>query len=529
MSRAKPKRPGAYERISRDLRGLELGVSRQKEDLERLAANLGWGNPVHYVENDTSASKGKARPVFEQLKADYIAGKIDGILVYSLDRLTRRMSELVDFVEWVQTTGCPVETIEGDDFRTANGRGNLHMKGVFAQQEAERISERSGRALLAKARKGEKPTGGRRFGYTADMEIVQEEAEVIRSWVKHLLSGGSIGHLVERLNLEGCPPPRGSRGRGKRWYPSTVRRILANPALAGMMDYTHTVHYPEKTVVTERFKGNWKPIISVAKHEAVKAVLSSHRGIGEHKPRRYLLSGVATCGECGSALYGAPDKRDPGGYVYRCRKQFGGCGEITRTGRIIDVLISFAVVATLEAKQDEEGPLGASDDQQIIEDLSAEIDKIERKIDTTRKAYEEDQISDADYFATLRNLRHRQKEVRREVATREKEREQREAAARYTDETWNASSLEEQREMLRALLAQIVVHKAGGRGGPFRADTIWFQLKGSERMLTFRWTKPYVPRSTDLAVEIIYAGQANQSEVKRTKLTLMLDEGGEER
>ncbi|GAA1573328.1 hypothetical protein GCM10009678_64930 [Actinomadura kijaniata] len=61
-ARRKPQRPGAYERISQDPRGLELGVNRQREDLESLADRLGWGAPTHYVENDTSASRGEAAP-----------------------------------------------------------------------------------------------------------------------------------------------------------------------------------------------------------------------------------------------------------------------------------------------------------------------------------------------------------------------------------------------------------------------------------------------------------------------------------
>ncbi|MFI0452473.1 recombinase family protein [Actinomadura sp. 6N118] len=470
----KPIKPGAYERISQDTEGLALGVTRQREDLEALATQLGWDSPTHYVENDTSASKGKRRPVFESLKADFEAGEIDGILVYNFDRLTRRLDELVPFVKWVERTGCPVATCEGDDLLTANGRMVAHIKGAVAEQEARRISERTSRALLARARNGAKPSGRPPYGYDADMQIVPEEADRIRAWVKHILAGGSLGQLVRSLNAEGVPTPRG----GRTWWPATVRSILRSPALTGQLD--HTYRDPETGAKrTERFKGNWDPIITLAQHEALNAALSSNPGHGQHKPRKFLLSGLLTCGLCGASMYGATYN---GGWMYRCRPQWGGCGRIGRSGPTVDALITLAVLTLFEEHQAKHGPIG-SGGQPSQHDADAAIAETEARIERLRAGYATGHVDDADFFPTLRELRATLNTTKRKARTAEQDKARREAQARFTAADWNAASLEEKRSIVRAMLAQIVIKRSSP--GRFDPHSIAFKGHGAKHFVTF--------------------------------------------
>ncbi|HYO19414.1 MAG TPA: recombinase family protein, partial [Dermatophilaceae bacterium] len=87
-----------YARISSDVEGSGMGVARQVEDCQRLAKQLGWAVAEVYEDNDFSAYSGKKRPAYQRMLADLSDGTRDGVLVYHLDRLTRRPIELEEFL-----------------------------------------------------------------------------------------------------------------------------------------------------------------------------------------------------------------------------------------------------------------------------------------------------------------------------------------------------------------------------------------------------------------------------------------------
>ena len=75
-----------------------MGVARQVEDCQRLAKELGWAVAEVYQDNDFSAYSGKKRPAYQRMLADLSDGTRDGVLVYDVDRLTRRPIELEEFL-----------------------------------------------------------------------------------------------------------------------------------------------------------------------------------------------------------------------------------------------------------------------------------------------------------------------------------------------------------------------------------------------------------------------------------------------
>ena len=78
-----------YARISADVDGSALGVTRRLQDCRKLAADRGWPVGAEYVDNDVSAYSGKPRPQYERMLADLAAGARDAVIVYNLDRLHR--------------------------------------------------------------------------------------------------------------------------------------------------------------------------------------------------------------------------------------------------------------------------------------------------------------------------------------------------------------------------------------------------------------------------------------------------------
>ncbi len=87
-----------YARISSDQEGTGAGVQRQLQDCRRLAQDLGWTMADEYVDNDLSAYSGKRRAEFERMLQDVSDGLRDGVIVYHVDRLTRRPAGLERFL-----------------------------------------------------------------------------------------------------------------------------------------------------------------------------------------------------------------------------------------------------------------------------------------------------------------------------------------------------------------------------------------------------------------------------------------------
>src|SRR3990172_9656322 len=96
---------GVYARISADRDGTRLGVERQIEDCQGLAATLGWQVHDVYADNDVSAWSGRERPEFRRLCDDLKAGVVGGVVVWHMDRLHRHPRELEDFITLIEASG----------------------------------------------------------------------------------------------------------------------------------------------------------------------------------------------------------------------------------------------------------------------------------------------------------------------------------------------------------------------------------------------------------------------------------------
>ncbi len=150
-----------YCRISLDAGGEALGVQRQQEMCEKLAAEKGWPVGEVYIDNDRSAYSGRPRPAYERMLADLEADRRDAVLCVDLDRLTRRPVELERFMEMADAHGIALANVSGDtDLSSSDGRFKARIIGAVARQESEKKAERVSRESEQAARRGIQPRGG---------------------------------------------------------------------------------------------------------------------------------------------------------------------------------------------------------------------------------------------------------------------------------------------------------------------------------------------------------------------------------
>src|SRR5580704_669284 len=175
-----PTKAAIYARISSDTEGTGKGVERQVEDCRRLAEDLGWPVADEYIDNDISAYSGKHRPSYERMLEDIKTGTIDAVLVYNLDRLTRRPVEFEEFHATLGAVGVTdVRFVTGDmDFGTQDGLLIGRIQAAVAANESGKKSERIKRKMEQVAAEGRPHGGSRRpFGFEDD-KITHRPPEV---------------------------------------------------------------------------------------------------------------------------------------------------------------------------------------------------------------------------------------------------------------------------------------------------------------------------------------------------------------
>jgi site-specific DNA recombinase len=168
-------RAAIYARISDDRAGKGLGVKRQVEDCERLIAERGWSVVERYVDNDTSAYRGNSRPNYDAMMRDLADGRLDAIVVYHQDRLTRTPSEFESFLSACTAAGMSkFTTVTGfADLGQSDGVLVARIQAAVAANESDAKSRRIRRKNDERAASGlPHKSGERPFGYELDRVTV---------------------------------------------------------------------------------------------------------------------------------------------------------------------------------------------------------------------------------------------------------------------------------------------------------------------------------------------------------------------
>jgi len=150
----KSEKVGIYARVSTADKGQDPEL--QLRDLREYANARGWKVFGEYADIGESGSKDK-RPQLDRLMDDARKRRIDGILVWKLDRFGRSLKSLVNTLEELRSLGIQfVSYTENLDFSTPAGRAMANLIGVFAESERDLIRERVVAGLANAEAKGKR-------------------------------------------------------------------------------------------------------------------------------------------------------------------------------------------------------------------------------------------------------------------------------------------------------------------------------------------------------------------------------------
>ncbi|MDB5716462.1 MAG: Resolvase protein [Sphingomonadales bacterium] len=328
-------RAGIYVRISRDVAGEGLGVARQEEDCRDLAKRLEWEVVGEaYIDNDTSATSGKARPAYTRLLADLDAGKIQAIIAWHPDRLYRRAIDLGGLVDACKRNDARVATVNAGEVDLTSPTGLLvaDMLAAIAMYEVRHKSERWTRSWRQGRELGAPVTNSSRlFGYERDgSTVIEHEAIITRELAARFLAGDSFANIMRDLDAREIRTTQGNV-----WTHQGIKQYMTNPRIAGYSTLNGEI----------MGEGQWEPLLDRDTWESVRSLLKSRTRA--HVPRKFLLNGILFCGLCKTRMITGGRS---GAGMYRCPKRpdMPGCGKVTGTSRHLEEMVEAYARASLD-------------------------------------------------------------------------------------------------------------------------------------------------------------------------------------
>jgi hypothetical protein len=407
-----------------------------------------------------------------------VRGEFDVPVAHHNDRLWRTISEREAFMWFASDQGVELVATCSGDFRVGHPDDDFvgELGVMLAKREAATVGRRLRDMHESKANKpdgAEWPGGRAPYGYRLDKKrktlvIKPAEAEIVREVVRRVLAGQAILEVVRDLHRRGVLPESMNRVAPR------MRQLIAKPTIAGLRE-RHG----------ELIKGKWKPIISVADHERIQAILRARAtGPRQVTPSANILAGLLVCGTCGTKMHSSVSA---GRYRFICPSHGSGgtgCGRVGvgRAGAeatVLDLVVAEldspdfaaaverAVAAAPDAELTEVADQLAADRAQlgVIADMLADGDldpvgykrakaRLDARIDAAERRLAQAQVS-AGPVLGLVGTGHK---VRAQFAV---------------DEADGGPTLDERRAIISAVAEAFVVAPSGKNAGPrFRPERI---------------------------------------------------------
>jgi len=311
-----------YIRVSTEEQAREgYSIRAQEEKLRSYAEIKDWQIYRVYADEGISAKDIDGRPEMKCLISDIISGKVNNVLVYKIDRLTRSTKNLIELIDLFNQYNCSFNSLnESIDTATATGRMFLKIVGIFAEFERENLAERVRLGCERKVKEGFTPAASyQSYGYNREtgekvQRIFPEEAEIVkRIFNMYLRENYSLTQIARVLDDEKIPTKR-----GRTWSVPAIKLILKNPNYIGKVRYSINDE-------SRYFEANGKhePILSETVFWEAQKKLARMKKISPTKRPKddAYFCGVLYCASCGgkfSTKWSYRSDGSPKHVNYRC-------------------------------------------------------------------------------------------------------------------------------------------------------------------------------------------------------------------
>lgn len=272
------KKAGLYCRVSTDIQMEGYSIEAQQEYLKNYCAMHDIKEYEFYIDGGYTGSNIE-RPDMQRLIDDVNDGKINVVVVFKLDRLSRSQKDTLYLIEEVfNPNDCGFVSIrENFDTTTPFGKAMIGILSVFAQLERETILERTRIGRRKRAEDGYWYGGGNKpYCYDYDLTTgilvpIPEKVENVHKMIELFLQGLPLTQVAETFGIQD----------------QTVRGIFTSPLILGKIPYKDEV-----------FEGKHEAIIDQETFDRLQDKLKERAVCYKHA--NYLLAGKIVCGHCGA-------------------------------------------------------------------------------------------------------------------------------------------------------------------------------------------------------------------------------------
>ena len=295
---------GIYMRVSTEEQAKDgFSIHAQKEKLSKYASANDWEVIDYYIDDGISGKNLQDRPDVTRLINDVKLGKINNVLVYKLDRITRSVKDLINLIELFEKNDCCFNSVT-EKLDTSNAVGRMFIKiiGIFAEFERENLAERVSFGYEQKTREGNYTNTNGVNGYDyvvgkGTLTINEQEKNTIKNIYKEYLNGSSMLKIAKDLNKKNIPGKRGGK-----WGQSTIKSILTNPLYIGKIRYgvakklqpkSFCVSGKQETIIDENIFYHVQELIKMRREKNIKKRNSSDA----------FFVNVLRCSRCNSKFH----------------------------------------------------------------------------------------------------------------------------------------------------------------------------------------------------------------------------------
>lgn len=487
-ARVSPDRVAVYIRWSTEDQGQGHTLEIQRDSCRYYALSQGWtvSADLTFIDDGYSGST-LERPALGRLRRAVQERRVECVVVYKLDRLSRNIKDIINLVlgEWEQIC-CVRSTQEPVDTTTDAGKMFFTMLGSFADFERATIRTRTWSGKLKAAEKGRNPGIVYPYGYRKSEDggyaTDETEAPLVKEIYDLYLQGRSCGRIAKELNRRGLPT---RQGRG--WSCSIISKILRNPIYMGRLVYNRRSGAPvvvENAVPALIEPDAWKLAGSIRSSRP----RVNRAGSPRNSVASFLLTGLVTC-TCGARCSGAYGTKG---------EQYYYCGGAQTKGRaicpagmipaaVLDDLVMAQVRQTWPLKPALRADILLRLDEQAeqhrlaVGALQRRLDALEKSLRRFREDYRTGKLS-ADLLRDLTEETRQERElVKQQLQAAEgamasiesSHLELDQAAAWYARlDAWDSLDSHERKQVLSMLIARVVAFRSR-RGKDLSVEIAW--------------------------------------------------------
>jgi DNA invertase Pin-like site-specific DNA recombinase len=369
-----------YLRLSLDRDG-KTAIERQEADCRVWAERNGLTVRKVHIDRGRSGYKTVERKGFDAALAAITAGVVGTLIVWKLDRLSRKgigqVGKVLDDIE--KAGGRLVSVVDGLDTSNDSARMVVAMLAELARSESKNLGTRVGHAKRYLRSKGRWIGGQPPYGLLIDPKTKKlvhdpEHAVYARLIADEALAGTSLVKIARLLNEYEILSPRGGQ-----WNAASIMQLLRSPAFAGLMPETESVEtddgerrytgrvFPYRDPETLDTVGIGEGIITVGEREQIIRTLESRTFVhaGKRRPRREgtaLLTGLVYCAVpgCGRRMH-----RVGGSYQCMARRAGNQCIGASALAEAVDQYVTEQFLTKLPALEPDDPLLAAIADRWV--------------------------------------------------------------------------------------------------------------------------------------------------------------------